>query len=214
MLPASTTVPEAFPMKMRTTLPAALALALLAGGAALAQQKPAATLDAGVATAPGAALAGASLKTSATIVAIDPATRSITLKRQDGKVMSTTLSPEVRNFEQLKVGDKVQAEYVQALALELKKSGGGTPALSGGEMLKRSEPGQKPGGTATRQVAVLADVVTVDAKKKLVTLRGPQGNLVDLAVEDPEQLKNIRKGDQVQALYTESLAIRVEPAAK
>jgi hypothetical protein len=29
-------------------------------------------------------------------------------------------------------------------------------------------------------------------------------------VEDPEQLKNIRKGDQVQALYRESLAVKVE----
>lgn len=201
-------------MKSRTPLSAALALALLAAGASAVAQKPAATLDAGVATKPGAALAGATLKTTATIVAIDPATRSITLKRQDGKVVSTTLSEEVRNFDQLKVGDRVQAEYVQALALQLKKGGKDTPAISGGEMLKRSEPGQKPGGKAGREVAVLADVVAVDAKKKLVTLRGPAGNLVDLAVEDPEQLKNIKKGDQVQALYSESLAIKVEAAAK
>lgn len=201
-------------MKSRSPLSAALALALLAFGASAVAQTPAATLDAGVATKPGAALAGATVKTSATIVAIDPSTRSITLKRQDGKVVSTVLGEEVRNFEQLKVGDRVQAEYVQAIALELKKGGKDTPSISGGEMLKRAEPGQKPGGKAVRQVAVLADVVQVDAKKKLVTLRGPAGNLVDLAVEDPEQLKNIKKGDQVQALYSESLAVKVEAAAK
>jgi Cu/Ag efflux protein CusF len=42
-------------------------------------------------------------------------------------------------------------------------------------------------------------------------LRGPQGNLVDLNVRDPEQLKHIKKGDQVRAVYTEALAVAVEP---
>ncbi|EIM94388.1 hypothetical protein WQE_44743 [Paraburkholderia hospita] len=33
-------------------------------------------------------------------------------------------------------------------------------------------------------------------------------------VEDPAQLANIRKGDQVEAVYAEALAISVEPAVK
>ena len=204
-------------------VPALLALGLLAAAClpAGAQQQPAAeakqpgaTMNAATATGPGKAVAAGTVKTSATITAIDAATRGITLKRQDGKVVTTTLSEEVRNFDQLKVGDKVHVEYAQALALELKKGGGATPAATAGDTIKRSEPGQKPGGQAVRQVAVVADVVSVDAKKKLVTLKGPAGNVVDLAVDDPEQLKNIKKGDQVEALYTESLAVRVEPVPK
>ncbi|NML45763.1 copper-binding protein [Ramlibacter sp. G-1-2-2] len=180
---------------------------------ALAQQ-PAATMDVGAATAPGKAVAAQTIKTSAKIVSLDPATRTITLKRQDGKVSTVVASDELRNFDQLKVGDTVKAEYVQALALDLKKGGGGKAEVSSSEGMSRSQPGQKPGGMAARQVTVLADVVSVDAKKKTVTLKGPAGNMVDLTVDDPEQLKNIKKGDQVQALYTESLAIKVEPAAK
>jgi len=196
-------------------VPALLAVSLLAVACLpAAAQKPAATMDAAVATGPGKAVVGETVKTSATIVAIDAASRGITLKRQDGKVITTTLGEEVRNFEQLKVGDKVTAEYSQALALELKKGGGSTPAISGGDTLKRAEQGQKPGGKAVRTVAVLADVVAVDAKYKVVTLKGPAGNIVELVVEDPEQLKNIKKGDQVQALYTESLVLKVEAAAK
>ena len=201
-------------MKLRSSTPAVLAVGLLAGAclSAMAQNPPAATMDSAVAVAPGKAVAGQVIKTSATIVAIDAASRGVTLKRQDGKVVSIQLSEEVRNFDQLKVGDKVHAEYSQALALELKKGGGGKAAADVGEALKRSQPGQKPGGEAVHQVTVLADVVSVDQKNKLVTLRGPQGNLVELAVDDPEQLKNIKKGDQVGALYSESLAIKVEPA--
>ena len=91
-------------------------------------------------------------------------------------------------------------------------SASSTASATGGETMKRAEPGQKPGGEAVRKVTVLADVVNVDAKKKLVTIKGPAGNLVDLQVEDPAQLKNIKKGDQVQALYSESRAVKVEPA--
>ncbi|MBO9646728.1 MAG: DUF1344 domain-containing protein [Pseudacidovorax sp.] len=202
-------------MRNRSAVPALLALSVLAAvSIPAAAQKPAATADVAVATAPGKAIAAQSVKTSATIVGIDPATRGITLKRQDGKTVSTVLSEEVRNFDQLKIGDKVQVEYVQALALELKKGGGGTPAITGGDALKRSEAGQKPGGQATRQVAVLADVVGVDKKHKILTLKGPAGNIVEMVVDDAENLKNIKKGDQVQALYTESLAVKVEPAGK
>lgn len=202
-------------MSIRPAAPAVLVLAIAAAALPVsAQQKPAATVDAAVAAKPGAAVATQSVKTSATLVALDAATRSVTLRRQDGKVVTMQLGEEVRNFDQLKVGDRVQAEYVQAIALELKKGGGGTPGIAGGDVVKRSEAGQKPGGKATRQVAVLADVVAVDTKNRIVTLKGPGGNVVEMIVEDPERLKNVKKGDQVQALYSESLALKVEPAAK
>ena len=202
-------------MRNRSFVPAVLALAVLAAvSLPAAAQTPAATADVAVGTAPGKGLVVQSVKTTATIVGIDAAKRDVTLKRQDGKVVTIALSEEVRNFDQLKVGDKVHVEYGQALALSLKKHGGGKAAATGTEAIQRSEPGQKPGGQAVRQVTVLADVVGVDAKHKIVTLKGPAGNIVEMMVEDPEQLKNIKKGDQVEALYTESVAIKVEPAAR
>lgn len=63
-------------------------------------------------------------------------------------------------------------------------------------------------------MTIIADVVAVDRHTKTVTLRGPRGHTVDLHVEDPERLKRVKKGDQVKAVYTEALAISVEPAAK
>ena len=80
--------------------------------------------------------------------------------------------------------------------------------------MERAAKGQKPGGTLGRQVTIVADVIAVHPKTKTVTLKGPKGNIVDLVVEDPEQIANIKKGDQVEAVYTEALAISVEPAVK
>jgi Cu/Ag efflux protein CusF len=202
-------------------IPVASVLALACLHASAQQAAPAqkagsaaATGAAIAATAPGQAVVAATVKTSATIVGLDPATRSITLKRKDGKVTTVNAGEEVRNYDQLKVGDTVTAEYVQALSLDLKKGGAAKAGVTGEVAAARSKPGQKPGGAVGRQVVVLADVVNVDAQKKLVTLKGPAGNTVDLAVEDPAQLKNIKKGDQVEAVYTEALAIKVEAAKK
>jgi hypothetical protein len=180
--------------------------------AALAWPVAAQTGGAAVATAPGKAGVADTVSISATITAIDKATRDITLKGPQGKEVTLTAGPEVKKFDQLKVGDQVNAQYVEALTLELKKGGGlvvGRTAQAAGA----SQPGDKPAGAVGRQVTIVADVVAVDPAKQSITLRGPQ-RTVDLVVRDPEQFKLIAKGDQVEAKYTQALAIAVEPSAK
>ena len=73
---------------------------------------------------PGVVTAAQTVKLTAAIVAIDAATRSITLKGPQGKEITVTAGPEVKNFAQMKVGDQVTVAYVEALTLELKKGGG------------------------------------------------------------------------------------------
>ena len=77
----------------------------------------------------------------------------------------------------------------------------------------KSAVGSKPGETAGavgRQVTIVADVTAVDPATQMVTLKGPQ-RTVDLKVPDPEQFKRIAKGDQVEATYTQAVAMAVEP---
>lgn len=166
-----------------------------------------------VRVAPGAAAAATTIKTTAIVVGVDSATRVVTLRRQDGKIISFTAGEQVRNFDQLRVGDTVAAEYAAAVSLELKKGGKDVLQASDKQAMDRAPAGAKPGGIAGRKVTVLADVVAVDEKKQVVTLRGPAGNVMDLVVQDPAQLKNLKKGDQVEAVYAEALAISVEAAA-
>ena len=163
---------------------------------------------------PGVAGAMQTVKLTATITAIDPATRAVTLKGPQGREMTVTAGPEVKNFAQMKVGDQVTAEYVEAVTLELKK--GGKAIVARTEQTDVASPakaGDKPAGIAGRQVKVTADVVAVDPATQTVTLKGPK-QTVDLKVRDPAQFKLINVGDQVEANYAEALAIAVEPAAK
>ena len=184
------------------------ALAVMAGSA---MAQPETKVD--VAKAPGQVTVGGVTSVTATVTAIDAATRTVSLKDKKGKVTSLAVGEEARNFDQLKVGDVVTVDYKEAMTLTLKKEGRGKSSINESTTMNRSEPGAKPGGTAGREVTVLADVVAVNTKTKMVTLKGPKGNTLDLKVDDPAQLKDIKKGDQVEAVYTEALAISVKPAA-
>jgi hypothetical protein len=161
---------------------------------------------------PGKVVVTGTIKTVSTIVGIEPSTRTVWLKDPKGKVVQVVVGEEARNFDQLRVGDVVTAEYSQALTINLKKTNEPLTA-NATETLERSAPGAKPGGSAAREVTVIANVTAVNQQTGEITLKGPQGNSVDLIVHDPEQLKRIKKGDQMQVVYTEAVAISVEPKA-
>jgi Cu/Ag efflux protein CusF len=162
--------------------------------------------------APGAVAIAQTVKATATITAIDAATRAVTLKGPKGNEIVVTAGPEVKNFAQMKVGDQVNVEYVESLALELKKGGGAPVAATAKAGAAAAKPGERPAGMVGKQVTVVADVIDVNAETQVVTLKGPQ-RTVELKVRDPEQFKLVKKGDQVQATYTEAVAIAVMPAA-
>ena len=165
-----------------------------------------------VASEPGKAAVVAAAEVSATVVAIDKATRMVTLKGPK-RTIDVVCGDEVKNFDQIRVGDAVIVQYIQALTLELKKTK--APLDAKGEVAAaRAAPGTRPGAVVGRQITVLADVVAVDPKNRIISLKGPRGNVIDLDVQNPDHFKVVKKGDQVEAVYTEALAIAVTPASK
>lgn len=188
-------------------------LAVVAALSQASSAQPVPRTEESVVTAPGTASVTRTIKATATVVGIEPETRMVTLKESGGKTLSVEAGDEVRNFEQIRVGDRVTAEYRQALSLDLKKGSAGIRESAERPITSRAPPGAKPKGEIGREVRILADVVAVNPKSKAVTLRGPQGNLLDLMVEDPAQLKNVKEGDQVQAVYTEAVAVSVAAAS-
>lgn len=188
----------------------ALAAAFVSPAFAQASPPQAAVL---AASAPGKGMVAGKVTLSATVVAIDAAARTATLKGAKGNIVDVVIPPEVKNIGDIKVGDLVNVEYVRALSLQLKPS----PGLrsSSTETVTAPPPaGAVAGGAAARQVVIMANVTAVNTKERYVTLRGPKGNSVDVAVDDPAQLKLVKVGDQVEAVYTEALAVTVEHKPK
>ena len=162
---------------------------------------------------PGTVSAQRAETASATVTAIDLATRQVTLRRDDGNTLTVFAGPNVRNLPQLRVGDTVTIDFYNALTLELRKGGTGAPAsradiVSG----SRAELGQRPGGITSRETVIVADVVAVNVAGQTVSLRGPGGRVVVLPIRDPEQFKRIAVGDQVEATYVEAAALSITPA--
>ncbi len=199
---------------MNTQSKFALALITAALAATALAQQPGATGGAIVASEPGKAAIVAAAEISAQVMAIDKATRTLTLKGPKGDSVDIVAGDEVKNFDQIKLGDFVVARYAQALSLELKKTrvAAGEPTVR--EEVGKAKPGERPAVGGARQVTALADVTAVDPQKSTITLKGPRGNVVTLNVRNPDQFKVVKKGDQVEVTYTEALALSVEPAPK
>jgi hypothetical protein len=198
-------------MKVIKPFTALLLASALVPLAAQAQSAP--NTQSAVVTGPGKVAGAATTEVTAKVVAVDPAQRTVTLQSASGKTRTIEVGDQVRNFDQIKVGDTVHAKYTQALALQIKP---GTSALAAPieehAFTPPPAPGAKPGGTVARKVTATAEVIAIDPAKQMVTLRGPAGNEVDVDVQDPNQLKNVKKGDHVQVTYVEALAIAVAEA--
>ncbi|MGH8680810.1 MAG: hypothetical protein ACREVP_04795 [Burkholderiales bacterium] len=184
---------------------AVLTAALFGAAPAVLAQQPAA--DAGPAAAAGV------VRITASVESVDAANRTVTLKGPRGRAVTLPVGPEVPDLDQIKAGDVVVVRYLEALSLELKKSGAGIRERTETQTVAPAKPGERPAAGETRQVTVVADVAGVDPKRQLVMLRVPR-RTVDVKVRDPNQLRLLKVGDLVEVTYTEAVAIAIEPAPK
>ena len=177
-------------------------------------KKPDGTGGAVVASVPGTAVVARAAEISAQVVAIDKATRTISLKGPKGNVVDIVAGEEVKNFAQINVGDFVMVRFLQSLALELQKTKSGASGISHVEIAAQAKPGERPAAGVLREVSAIAKVTAVDKKAKTISLKGPRGNVVTLDVQNPEHFNVVKVGDEVLVAYTEAVAISVEPAPK
>jgi Cu/Ag efflux protein CusF len=147
----------------------------------------------------------------ARVDSIDKATRRIGLTGPEGRSMSVVAGPDVRNFDQIMVGDTVMIKHLQALAVDLIKSPGsdGIREMVVREGVMVSPQGGMPGAMAGRETVVIANVWSVDKKRQMVTLRGARDGLKEFRVKDPAKLAAVQVGDQVELKFVEAVAIGV-----
>ena len=147
------------------------------------------------------------------IVSIDKDTRVITLKDEAGEYYTFTAGPEVKNFAQLKRGDRVLMEYYSGFAIALNPAGSAAKDKASAIQVETAEPGEKPGVKVTSGTYASAEIVDIDREKRVVVLQGAENVLV-LKVSDQIDMAELKVGEGVDALYMQSYAISVEPAPK
>jgi hypothetical protein len=150
------------------------------------------------------------VEVTATIQAIDKTTRLITLKDKEGDTETIYAGPEVKRFDELKVGDTVTFRYMESLVYQIRKPGQAvSPAASGEGKIVRGT-GPRPGGTISRQENVVVEVKAIDAKVPSITVLTPDGRTVSMKVEDKKNLQGIAVGDKVEITYTEAFVVSVK----
>jgi len=144
-----------------------------------------------------------------TIEAIDHEARMVTLRDKDGNFESIYAGPEVKRFDELKVGDKVTFRYTQSVVLKITKAGDAAAKSSDEPAIVRTA-GAKPGATITQQQTATVTIKAIDAKTPAVTVQSEDGRSMSFKVEDKNLLKSVKPGDRVVITYTEALMISVE----
>ena len=173
---------------------------------------PLAVTAAGPAGEPGMMVEDAAVAV-ATVTAIDEKTRNITLKGPEGDKVTFTAGPEVRNFAQIKRGDRVMMSYFAGFALALGPQGSGATAELSALETTRAKLGDKPAASVTSKTVAVGTVEAIDRNNRTVTLQGAE-RTVQLEVADDVDLSTVKVGDTAEALYVESYAVQVVPAPK
>ncbi len=194
----------------------ALALSATLAVPAWSQDKPAVSAsDDGevvIGREPSEAMAARVRVRTATIKAIDPATRDVTLSRSEGPDVVIHASSAVKNFDQLKVGDRVTLTQGEALLIGLRKVTGGIRERTDWVEVHVAQPGDRPGVVVKHRIQAIANVTAIDRKAGKVTLRGVRETR-KFDVNDPKLLASLKVGDQVEATLLQGEALVVQPAS-
>jgi hypothetical protein len=146
---------------------------------------------------------------TATVEAIEAASRTITLLKPDGTFVTTVAGPEIKRFDEIKVGDKVTARYIDNVVVRLKRPGE-PDVVSGGTATTPAEQAL-PGGTKAKQRTIAATIAAIDPNVPSITFTGPNGWKYTSRVGDASALAKVKVGDKADIVWTEAVLVSVDP---
>ena len=149
----------------------------------------------------------------AEVIAVTPAERRLTLRREDGTSIDVVAGEGVRNLEQVAVGDVLRVRYKETLAASLRPAGEKMESAEAAFVAARAKPGQKPGAGAGVGVSLRVKIESIDLEHDIVVFAPASGELIAHRLQTPEGREFVRGleiGDTVQLDYAQALALAVE----
>jgi hypothetical protein len=147
---------------------------------------------------------------TATVKKIDAEKRILTIQGPRGNILDVQIGKDVKNFAQIKEGDKVVARYVESIAVFVEKAET-KPMATDTTTVEVAPRGHKPGAVVVDTVEVTAKVLAADYKKRTLKLKLPEGNNITVKVgKEVKKFKQIKKGDEVVVRHTKAFALTIE----
>jgi hypothetical protein len=124
---------------------------------------------------------------------VDASQRVLQLKLSDGTPVTCTVSPQVKNFDQIQVGDQIKVTLAEKLAVYVLKDGK-LPVAGGTDEV----------------IPFIARVQMVDPSYRLLTLQYLNGRTEVLKASLDAKLMEMQPGDAVTLQSAEATAIHIE----
>ena len=147
------------------------------------------------------------------VTAVDHTARTVTMRAEQGHLVTVDVPASATRFEQVKVGDTVTISYYDRVIVRLKPAGEAA--------VDRTAPptatpaaGSLPGGTLASQRIVTVTLTGWDSANRVISFKGPNGasytrGLLDST--DPSIIAGLKVGDRVDVTWTVATRFAVQP---
>ena len=147
-----------------------------------------------------------------TVEAVDYTRRTVTIRGQQGSVVTLDVPANAPRFEQVKVGVPVTATYYDRVSVRVKPAGE-PPVDRTVEVMTSAPPGALPGATRTRQREATVTITGWSPADRVVTFLGPNGMAYSrrlLDTTDPAIVAGLKVGDRVDVTRTEAVTVSMQ----
>jgi hypothetical protein len=188
-------------------------LSLLLPLGAMAQSTTPTTPSAPAAPAPKVTVTGArvvdSLGRTATVASVDAAKREITLALDNGDSFAFIAGHDMRVFDTLKGGEKLDVDISEELSFFV-TTVPGEPDRKDSVDAVRSPKGDKPGAFIERRVVASAVIEAIDYTKRTATLRGARRTVTIEVNADVKNFEQAKVGDRVVMEFIQSILVSLK----
>jgi hypothetical protein len=149
---------------------------------------------------------------SAIITDIDRESREVTLEGGLGNSITLAVGPEVKRFDEFKVGDLVVATYVSSISGELRAP---TEAELAEPIVELdaaavADADMEPGAAVGRSIRAVCTIEGMNRITRTVMLKDPDGDFHIIDDVDPAKMAGVSLGDTIIVTYTEAFALTLE----
>jgi ribosomal protein L24 len=146
---------------------------------------------------------------SATVEAVDTASRKVTLRSDSGELRTIEAPANATRLAEIKPGDRVTATYYDNIILRVKPAGEAEVDTRQAGLTPGSSA--RPAGTLATQQTITATIDAIDLKVPSISLKGPRGWAYATRVQDVKALQQVKVGDRVDITWTEATLVSVAP---
>lgn len=162
----------------------------------------------------GTVISESKVEDQAIVRDIDYKKRTLTVTMPNGALKTFVIDKSVKRFDHIKPNDVIKTTYTEAVTVKLRKVKI-KPEVKVEESTSKDPEKIKPTIIRKRQVTMVASIEAISDDFKSVSLKGPDGEVEQVQVRNPSNLKmlkngEVKVGDQVDITYSQALVIAVE----